>query len=118
MPGSSFRRMGEQGRLRVGAPGGGLGGSVREHHSQSVYSLASCPSTPMFVANSPGDAFVTTRSPGPLEHHCLICMCFQSQLTCVSRRAGTLVSVDLVDALAIVTWVALTVIQIDLTINT
>lgn len=45
-------------------------------------------------------------------------MYFQKQLTCVSRLAGTLVSVDLVNALAIVTWAALTVVQIDLTVNT
>lgn len=48
----------------------------------------------------------------------LICVYFQKQLTCVSWLAGTLVSIDLVDALAIVAWVALTVVQIDLTVNT
>lgn len=47
-----------------------------------------------------------------------ICVDFRKQLTCVSRLAGTLVSVDLVNALAIVTWAALTVVQIDLTVNT
>lgn len=41
-----------------------------------------------------------------------------THFSCVSRLAGTLVSVDLVNALAIVTWAALTVVQIDLTVNT
>lgn len=153
MPGSSLRWMGEQERLRVRAPGGRLGGSVRQHHSQSVYSLASCPSTPLFVVNSPGEAFVITHSPLALEWRSLIwstqvlkkathnhkkkkftqytshsyticplsevvCVYFHKQLTCVSQLAGTLVSIDLVNALAIVTWVALAVIQIDLTVNT
>lgn len=41
-----------------------------------------------------------------------------THFSCVSWLTGTLVSIDLVNALAIVTRVALTVIQIDLTVNT
>lgn len=82
------------------------------HHPSHTRNL-----TPLFHRSGPAShlsylPLPKLRGPSP-------CTCkLHPVLTCVSRLTSTLVAIDFVDALPVVTRFALTVIQIDLTVET